>query len=182
MSSFWLFKGLNKTVDPEEVKALMTELLEYDKLPMPQMTEKLRQLDYNYPKPFGIAEFFKSTYFIIGVIVAVILLLLMGIGLACWKCQVFRMFCFSMCQRRKTQNPLPVPQPWLIHPTTIAEGGEPRKRMGSTSSTSSSSTESAGKGRRPPLLSGEYQPTDLAELPSDLRILTRPVLCWILWT
>ncbi len=81
MSSFRLFKGLNKTVDPEEIKALTTKLLEYDKLPMPQMTEKLRQLDYNYPKPFGITEFFKSKYFIIGVVVAVILLLLVGIGL-----------------------------------------------------------------------------------------------------
>ncbi len=29
MSSFWLFKGLNKTVDPEEVKVLTTKLLEY---------------------------------------------------------------------------------------------------------------------------------------------------------
>ncbi len=127
MSSFRLFKGLNKTVDPEEVKALTTELLEYDKLPMPQMMEKLCQLDYNYPKPFSIAEFFKSKYFIIGMVVAVILLLLVGIGLACWKCQAFQMFCFSMCWRRKTQNPLPVPQPWLIRPATAAEGGEPRK-------------------------------------------------------
>ncbi len=68
---------------------------------MPQMTEKLHQLDYNYPKPFGIMEFFKSKYFIIGVVVAVILLLLVGVGLACWKCQAFRMFCFSLCHRRK---------------------------------------------------------------------------------
>ncbi len=83
MSTFRLFKGLNKTVDPEEVKALTTKLLEYDKLPMPQMTEKLRQLDYNYPKPFGIVEFFKSKYFIVGVVVAIVLLLLVGVGLAC---------------------------------------------------------------------------------------------------
>ena len=83
MGAFRLFKGLNKMVDPEEVKALTTKLLEYDKLPMPQMTEKLRQLDYNYPKPFGIAEFFKSKYFIIGIVVAIVLLLLVGLGLAC---------------------------------------------------------------------------------------------------
>ncbi len=89
MSSFWLFKGLNKTVDPEEIKALTTKLLEYDKLPMPQMTEKLCQLDYNYPKPFGLMEFFKSKYFIIGVVIVTVVLLLAGIGLACWKCQVF---------------------------------------------------------------------------------------------
>ncbi len=115
MSAFRLFKGLNKTVDPEEVKALTTKLLEYDKLPMPQMTEKLRQLDYNYPKPFGIAEFFKSKYFIIGVVVAIVLLLLVGVGLACWKFQAFRMFCFSFCHHKeKSQKPLPVPQPQLL--------------------------------------------------------------------
>ncbi len=89
MSAFRLFKGLNKTVDPEEIKALTTNLLEYDKLPMPQMTEKLCQLDYNYPKPFGIMEFFKSKYFIIGMVLAIVLLLLVGVGLACWKFQAF---------------------------------------------------------------------------------------------
>ena len=149
MSAFRLFKGLNKTVDPEEVKALTTKLLEYDKLPMPQMTEKLCQLDYNYPKPFGITEFFKSKYFIIGVVVAVVLLLLVGIGLACWKCQAFRMFCFSLCRRRKGQKSLPVLQPRLIRPASAAEGGARRKRSSSASS-SSSSTESAGKGQKPP--------------------------------
>ncbi len=124
MSAFRLFKGLNKTVDPEEVKALTTKLLEYDKLPMPQMTEKLRQLDYNYPKPFGITEFFKSKYFIIGMVVAVVLLLLVGIGLACWKFQAFRMFCFSFCQRKqKGQRPFPIPQPRLPRPTSAAEEG-----------------------------------------------------------
>ncbi len=147
MSSFRLFKGLNKMVDPEEIKALTTKL-EYDKLPMPQMTEKLRQLDYNYPKPFGITEFFKSKYFIIGVVVAVILLLV-GVGLACWKCQAFRMFCFSLCCRRKVQKPLLIPQPRLSRPTSTAEGGELRKRSSSVSS-SSSSTELAGKGWKPP--------------------------------
>ncbi len=175
MSSFRLFKGLNKTVDPEEVKALTTKLLEYDKLPMPQMTERLRQLDYNYPKPFSITEFVKSKYFIIGVVVAVILFLLVGIGLACWKCQMFWMFCFSLCCRRKAQKPLPIPQPRLIRPATAAEGGEPRKRSSSASSSSSSSTELAGKGHRPPPLA-EYQPTDLAEPLSDLQIRTCPAL------
>ncbi len=150
MSAFHLFKGLNKTVDPEEVKALTTKLLEYDKLPMPQMTEKLRQLDYNYPKPFGIAEFFKSKYFIIGIVVAVVLLLLVGLGLACWKFQAFHMFCFSLCHRRKTQKPPPTPKPRLLHPAAAAEGGEPRRRSNSVSSSSSSTTESAGKGRRAP--------------------------------
>ncbi len=150
MSAFRLFKGLNKTVDPEEVRALTTKLLEYDKLPMPQMTEKLRQLDYNYPKPFGITEFFKRKYFIIGIVVAIVLLLLVGLGLACWKFQAFRMFCFSLCHRRKAQKPPPTPKPWLLRPATAAEGGEPRKRSSSVSSSSSSTTESAGKGRRPP--------------------------------
>ena len=116
---------------------------------MPQMTEKLRQLDYNYPKPFGITEFFKSKYFIIGVLVAIVLLLLVGIGLACWKCQAFRMFCFSLCRRRKAQKPLPIPQLRLIRPAIATEGGKLRKRSSSASS-SSSSTESAEKGRRPP--------------------------------
>ncbi len=153
MSAFQLFKGLNKTVDLEEVKALTTKLLEYDKLPMPQMTEKLHQLDYNYPKPFGITEFFKSKYFIIGVVVAVVLLLV-GVGLACWKCEAFRMFCFSLCRRRKGQKPFPVPQPRLIHPASTAEGGEARKRSSSASS-SSSSTESVGKGQRPPPAFGQ---------------------------
>ncbi len=111
MSAFHLFKGLNKTVDPEEVKALTTKLLAYDKLPMPQMTEKLRQLDYNYPKPFGITEFFKSKYFIIGIVMAIVLLLLVGVGLACWKCQAFGMFCFSLCRQRKSQQSPLVPQP-----------------------------------------------------------------------
>ena len=112
-------------MDPEEVEALTTELLEYDKLPMPQMTEKLCQLDYNYPKPFGITEFFKSKYFIIGMVVAIMLLLLVGIGLACWKCHAFWMFCFSLCRRGKAQKPLPIPQPRSTHPPTAAEGGEP---------------------------------------------------------
>ncbi len=125
MSSFRLFKGLNKMVDPEEVKALTTKLLEYDKLPMPQMTEKLCQLDYNYPKPFGIAEFFKSKYFIIGIVVAVVLLLLVGLGLACWKFQAFRMFCFSLCRRRKTSKPLPTSQPRPSCSAAAAEEGEP---------------------------------------------------------
>ena len=146
IGAFCLFKGLNKTVDPEEVKALTTKLLEYDKLPMPQMTEKLRQLDYNYPKPFGIAEFFKSKYFIIGIVVAIVLLLLVGLGLACWKFQAFRMFCFSLCCRRKTQKPPPTPKPRLLRPAAAAEGGEPRRRSNSVSSSSSSTTESAGKG------------------------------------
>ncbi len=153
MSAFQLFKGLNKTVDPEEVKALTTQLLEYDKLPMPQMTEKLRQLDYHYPKPFGITEFFKSKYFIIGVVMIVVLLLLVGLGLACWKFQAFRMFCFSFCRRKpkdsKDPKPYPVPQPQTSRPAPVAEGGAPRKRTSSVSS-SSSSTESAGKGQRPP--------------------------------
>ncbi len=128
MSAFRLFKGLNKTVDPEEVKALTTQLLEYDKLPMPQMTEKLRQLDYNYPKPFGITEFFKSKYFIIGMVVAVVLLLLVGVGLACWKFQAFRMFCFSFCQRkRESQKSFPVPQPRPSCPASAAEEGMLRK-------------------------------------------------------
>ncbi len=92
--------------------ALTTKLLEHDKLPMPQMTETLRQLDYNYPKPFGIAEFFKSKYFIIGVVVVVVLLLLVGVGLACWKFQAFRMFCFSFCHHQKKSHASPpVPQP-----------------------------------------------------------------------
>ncbi len=148
MSTFRLFKGLNKTVDPEEVQALTTKLLEYDKLPMPQMTEKLCQLDYNYPKPFGIAEFFKSKYFIIGVVVIIVLLLLVGIGVACWKFQAFRMFCFSFCRHKeKSQKSLPVPQPRLLRPTSAIEGGASRKR---SSSSSSSSTESAGKGQRAP--------------------------------
>ncbi len=150
MSAFRLFKGLNKTMDPEEVKALTTKLLEYDKLPMPQMTEKLRQLDYNYPKPFGIAEFFKSKYFIIGVVVAIVLLLLVGVGLACWKFQTFRMFCFSFCHRkRKGQKSLPVPQPRLPRSASAAEGSTPRKRSSSASS-SSSPTESVGRSQRPP--------------------------------
>ncbi len=149
MSSFCLFKGLNKTVD-EEVKALTTKLLEYDKLPMPQMTEKLHQLDYNYPKPFGIAEFFKSKYFIIGIVVAVVLLLLVGLGLACWKFPAFRMFCFSLCRWKKTPKPLPTPQPRHLRPVAVAEEGEPRKRLNLASSSSSSTTGSAGKGHRPP--------------------------------
>ena len=150
MSAFRLFKGLNKTVDLEEVKALTTKLLEYDKLPMPQMTEKLRQLDYNNPKPFGITEFFKSKYFIISMVVIVVLLLLVGIGLACWKFQAFRMFCFSFCRRKeKSQKSLPVPQPRLLRPTSTTEGGASRKRSSSASS-SSSSTESVGKGQRAP--------------------------------
>ncbi len=150
IGAFCLFKGLNKTVDPEEVKALTTKLLEYDKLPMPQMTEKLRQLDYNYPKPFGIAEFFKSKYFIIGIVVAVVFLLLVGLALACWKFQAFRMFCFSLCCRRKTQKPPPTPKPRLLCPAVSAEGGESRRRSNSVSSSSSSTTESAGKRRRAP--------------------------------
>ncbi len=153
MSAFRLFKGLNKTVDPEEAKALTTKLLEYNKLPMPQLTEKLHQLDYNYPKPFGITEFFKSKYFIIAVVVIVVLLLLVGIGLACWKSQAFRMFCLSFCKRKqKNQQPHPVPQPRqprLPCPASSAEEGTPQKRSSSASS-SSSSTESVGKGRRPP--------------------------------
>ena len=150
MSAFRLFKGLNKTVDLEEVKALTTELLEYDKLPMPQMTEKLRQLDYHYPKPFGIMEFFKSKYFIIAVVVIVVLLLLVGLGLACWNFQAFRMFCFSFCRRKpKDPKPFPVPQPQTSCPAPAAEGGAPRKRTSSISS-SSSSTKSMGKGQRPP--------------------------------
>ncbi len=149
MSAFRLFKGLNKTVDPEEVKALTTKLLEYDKLSMPQMTEKLCQLDYNYPKPFGIAEFFKSKYFIIGVVVAIVLLLV-GVGLACWKFQTFRMFCFSFCRHKeKGQKSLPVPQPRLPRSASTAEGGTLRKRSSSASS-SSSPTESVGKNQRPP--------------------------------
>ncbi len=151
MSAFRLFKGLNKTVDPEEVKALTTQLLEYDKLPMPQMTEKLRQLDYNYPKPFGIMEFFKSKYFIIGVVLAIVLLLLVGVGLACWKFQAFRMFCFSFCKRKqKGQMPFPVPQPRLPRQAPAIEEGTLRKRSDSASSSSSSSTESTRKGQRPP--------------------------------
>ena len=150
MSAFRLFKGLNKTMDPEEVKALTTKLLEYDKLPMPQMTEKLQQLDYNYPKPFGIAEFFKSKYFIISMVVAVVLLLLVGVGLACWKFQAFQMFCFSFCRcKKKSQKPLLVPQPQLLRPTSITEGSASRKRS-SLASSSSSSTESVGKGQRAP--------------------------------
>ncbi len=153
MSAFRLFKGLNKTVDPEEIKALTTKLLEYDKLPMPQLTEKLRQLDYNYPKPFGIAEFFKSKYFIIAVVLIVVLLLLVGIGLACWKSQAFRMFCLSFCKRKqKNQQPHPVPQPrqpQLRRPASSAEEGTSCKRTSLVSS-SSSSAESTGKGQRPP--------------------------------
>ncbi len=150
MGAFRLFKGLNKTVDPEEVKALTTQLLEYDKLPMPQMTEKLRQLDYNYPKPFGITAFFKSKYFIIGVIVVGILLLLVGVGLACWKFQAFWMFCFSFCRRKQRgPKPIPVPRPQPRHPASVAEEGVLQKRSGSTSS-SSPSTNSAGEGQKPP--------------------------------
>ncbi len=114
------------------------------------MTEQLRQLDYNYPKPFGITEFFKSKYFIIGVVVIVVLLLLVGVGLACWKFQAFRMFCFSFCRcKEKNQTPHPVPRPRLPRSTPSA-GGTPRKRSSSASSSSSSSNELAGKDQRPP--------------------------------
>ena len=71
--------------------------------------------------------------------------------MACWKFQAFRMFCFSLCQRKqKGQRPVPVPQPRLSRPTPTAEEGALRKRSGSASSSSSSSTESAGKGQRSP--------------------------------
>ncbi len=184
MSSFRLFKGLNKTIDTEEVKALTTKLLEYDKLPMPQMTEKLRQLDYNYPKPFGITEFFKSKYFIIGMVVAVILLLLVGIGLACWKCQAFRMFCFvSPCAAEGRPK-----SPFLSHnPGSFALPLLPKEVSFEKEQV-----------RPPPLHHlppswrekavdlllplGEYQPTNLAEPLSDLRTRTHPVLYWTLWT
>ena len=117
---------------------------------MPQMTETLRQLDYNYPKPFGIAEFFKSKYFIIGMVVVVVLLLLVGVGLACWKFQAFRMFCFSFCRRQKKSHASPpVPQPRLLCPASATEGSAPQKRSSSASS-SSSTTESTGKGQRAP--------------------------------
>ncbi len=61
-----------------------------------------------------------------------------GHWVACWKCQAFRMFCFSLCRKRKAQKPLPIPQPRSTRPATAAEGGEHRKRSSSVSSTSSS--------------------------------------------
>ena len=138
---------------------------------MPQMTEKLRQLDYNYPKPFGITEFFKSKYFIIGVVLTMVLLLLVGVGVACWKFQAFRMFCFSLCQRKqKRHRPVPVPRSRSSRPTPAAEEDAPRERSDSASSSSSSSTESTAKGQRPPPTFGRvsvHRPAKTSEQSSD---------------
>ncbi len=182
MSSFRLFKGLNKTMDPEEVKALTTKLLEYDKLPMPQMTKNYVSWTTTTLNLLASWNFSKASISSLAWLWLLSFFFWWELGWPVGSVRRFRCFVSPCAAEGRPKSP------FLYH------------NLGSFALPLLPKEVSLEKEQvRPPPLHhlppsrwekaadlllplGEYQPTNLAEPLSDLQTRTCPMLFWILWT